>query len=419
MLTVEDNILLTRTGAGTPMGELLRRYWHPIAAASEFETTTIKQVRLLSEDLVLYRDLSGTYGLVARHCPHRRADLSYGFVEECGLRCSYHGWAFNERGDCISQPFEDTVKSNTRFRESVKVESYPVEEKAGLIFAYLGPQPAPLCPNWELFGYENGFKQIVFSDIPCNWMQCAENNIDPVHTEWLHRNWTMVQEGSEKRSATHLKIVIDEWEYGFGYRRMLVDQSEEDPYWTEGRLGLLPNIFCPGGTHFEYRVPVDDEHTLSVVWSYARVPTESEPYVQERIPHWYAPIKDPVTGRWITTHTINQDTVAWVGQGVLSDRQNEHLGRSDIGIQMFRNQLRADIEAVAEGRDPKGVVRDPAANNPIHWPDDRAKRLTAGYPRERLVGRRARNGLIGDDYFVFLAGQPEDVRKAYEEAMGI
>jgi 5,5'-dehydrodivanillate O-demethylase len=292
---------------------------------------------------------------------------------------------------------------------------------AGMLFAYLGPDPAPLLPYWELFDYKNGFAQIVFAPLDCNWLQAAENNIDPVHFEWLHNNWSARQAGKNDYYAPkHLKIAFDEWEYGFGYKRILENTDETSPVWTQPRLHLMPNIFMPGGTHFEYRVPVDDTHTLSVVWAWTRVPTEQEPYVQEKIPHWNAQITDPVTGRWISTHVINQDTIAWIGQGTLADRENEHLGRSDQGIVMLRNQLIADMEAVERGEDPKGVIRDPEQNKPARWPDNRRASLERGKPREEMLRSQNNNGLRNrDDYFQFYAGQPEDVRKAYEEAMGI
>src|SRR5580704_1401848 len=256
-LSTEDNIRLTQTGKGTPMGELLRRYWHPIGAATEFEDKSTKQVRLMGEDLVLYKDRSGTYGLMELHCPHRRADLSYGFVEEHGLRCSYHGWAFDEKGNCLSQPFEDTVNTNTRFRDAIKQQAYPVQEMAGMLFAYLGPDPAPLLPYWELFDYENGFAQIVLAPLDCNWLQAAENNVDPVHVEWLHRNWSAVQAGKTANAPTHLQIDFDTFDHGIAYKR-LVEGTEvtTDESWRQPRLSLLPNIFMPGGTHFEYRVPI-------------------------------------------------------------------------------------------------------------------------------------------------------------------
>ena len=201
MLDQDRSFQLMRVGAGTPMGELLRRYWHPVAAASEFEETHTKPLRLLGEDLVMYKDLSGTYGLLDRHCPHRRADLSYGYVEEHGLRCNYHGWLFAETGRCLAQPYEDAEDPSGKLRQTIRVKNYRVEEKAGLLWAYMGPEPAPLVPNYEPFLWPNCFKQIVFSEIPCNWFQCQENSIDPVHNEWMHQNWSVRLKGKTGPTA--------------------------------------------------------------------------------------------------------------------------------------------------------------------------------------------------------------------------
>ena len=143
MLEKERNEILMNVGAETPMGKLLRRYWMPIGAVSEFDDKATKPIKLMGEDLVLYKDKSDTFGLISRHCPHRRADLSYGYVEDCGLRCNYHGWVFNEKGKCIAQPFEDTVDTEQKLRSSVKIVNYPVEKKGGLVWAYLGPGPVP------------------------------------------------------------------------------------------------------------------------------------------------------------------------------------------------------------------------------------------------------------------------------------
>lgn len=426
MLDAESNKLLTEVGKGTPMGELLRRYWHPIAAVTEFESQDLKPVRLLGEDLVLFRSREGHYGLVQRQCAHRRADLSYGWVDEAGLRCSYHGWAYDVSGACVSQPFEDVTRGerNQRFRDSCRITAYPVREMAGLLFAYLGPLPSPELPRWELFDYRNGFAQIIFAEVPCNWLQAVENDLDPVHFEWLHANWSARQAGQRNfRAPTHLKIDVFEWEFGFGYRRILEDTTEADPVWSQPRLHLMPNIFMPGGEHLEYRVPVDDHRTLSVVWAWEAVPQDREPYVQTRIPHWYAPIQDPATGRWITTHIINQDTVAWVGQGVIADRTAERLASSDVGIVALRRRLRQDLEAVARGQDPSGVVRDPDKARLVRWPDNRRPLHERGLPRaewlRQLEGRRRRVGIGEDEYFIFYAGQPPEVRRAYEEAMGL
>ncbi|HYE92025.1 MAG TPA: Rieske 2Fe-2S domain-containing protein, partial [Terriglobales bacterium] len=296
MLSAEQNRALTEVGPGTPMGALLRRYWMPIAAVAELEETPTKAVRLLGEDLVLYRDKRGVYGLLDRHCAHRRADLSYGIVEECGLRCNYHGWMYDESGACLAQPFEEIARPEARFKDKVRVKAYRAEAKAGLVWAYLGPEPAPLVPTWEPFTWGNGFVQVVFAEVPCNWLQAQENSIDPVHFEWLHGNWSRALRGAGgPKPPTHLKIAFDEFEYGFTYRRMLEGQPEDSELWTIGRTCLWPNCLFTGA-HFEWRVPVDDTHMLSVGWFFDRVPIEMEPYKQDRIPYWYGPIKDPATG---------------------------------------------------------------------------------------------------------------------------
>jgi len=168
VLTPEKNRLLTEVKPGTPMGDYLRRYWMPIGGASEFDTNPIKAVRLLGEDLVLYRDRGGRFGLVDRHCPHRRADLSCGFVEERGIRCNYHGWLVDESGRCLEQPYDDIVNPKARAKERGATTAYPVREIAGLLFAYMGPAPVPELPIWEPFTWQNGFREVVTSEVPCN-----------------------------------------------------------------------------------------------------------------------------------------------------------------------------------------------------------------------------------------------------------
>ena len=130
------------------MGSLLRRYWMPIAAGAELQANPVKPVRILGEDLVLYRDRGGRLGLLDRHCAHRRVDLSYGYVEDCGLRCHYHGWLWDRSGACLEQPFEGVAHPEARFKDRVRIKAYRVEAKAGLLWAYLGPPPAPLVPTW-------------------------------------------------------------------------------------------------------------------------------------------------------------------------------------------------------------------------------------------------------------------------------
>ncbi|MDE2838095.1 MAG: Rieske 2Fe-2S domain-containing protein, partial [Chloroflexota bacterium] len=186
MLTAEMNDRLTKVGPGTPMGELMRRYWHPIAGSAQLNAENpTKEVRLLGEDLVLYRDASGTVGCIEPSCAHRKANLSYGIPEENGLRCAYHGWIFNEHGQCVDQPSEP---EGSKFKDKVRIKSYPVEELAGLVFVYMGPLPAPVLPKWDVLSWE-GHKDNWGTLLPCNWLQCQENSLDPLHFQWLHRYW--------------------------------------------------------------------------------------------------------------------------------------------------------------------------------------------------------------------------------------
>jgi 5,5'-dehydrodivanillate O-demethylase len=388
----------------------------PVAGASEFDANPIKPVRLLGEDLVLYRDGAGRYGLIDRHCPHRRADLSYGWVEEAGIRCSYHGWLMDAAGSCIEQPYEDIANPSGRAKARCTTKAYPVRELAGLLWAYLGPQPAPQLPVWEPFTWDNGFREVVLAEVPCNWFQCQENSCDPVHFEWMHDNWGQRLTGADANTAAkHLKLKFEEFEHGFIYKRVREGQSEEDRYWTVGRVALWPNGFYLG-SHFEWRVPVDDENTLSVAWFFMRVPKGREPYVQEKVPTWVSPIKD-ASGRWISSHVINQDIVAWAGQGVIADRTRENLRSSDIGITMMRQRFFNEMDAVKAGREPKGVMRDAAAAKCVALPNMMREINTEGialaeFQNHPLLRQRLKE-------FRHHAGQPAEVRRAFEQAMGI
>ena len=412
-----QNELLTRVGPGTPMGDVLRRHWFPVAGVTEFESQRVKAIRLMGEDLVLYRDLDDNFGLVERQCAHRRADLSYGFVEKCGLRCNYHGWTYDQTGQCVAMPFEDTVAPNARYKEKIRITAYPVRAHAGLLWAYMGPSPAPELPNWEPFGWANGFRQIVISELPCNWLQAQENSIDPVHFEWMHMNWGRRQEDEQAElGPRHMQIAFDEFEYGLVYRRIREDLSDKHSTWTVGRVCLWPNAFFLGD-HFEWRVPIDDENMLSIGWMFNRVPNEQEPYIQDKIPTWRGPITDPETGRWHSRHVMNQDFVAWVGQGTIADRTKEKLGLSDRGIQMLRKQLLNDIDAVARGQDPKGIIRDPEMAKRVELP-------TA--ERDLLINGASLEGFTNHPFFghhmhefLFQAGQPREVWEGFCAAMGI
>jgi 5,5'-dehydrodivanillate O-demethylase len=419
--TAAQNRRLTEVGPGTPMGDLLRRHWQPIAAEAEFSHRPAKAVRLLGEDWVLYRTTSGQFGLIEPHCLHRRAGLVNGYPEDDGIRCSYHGWKYDLDGRCIERPFEEVAAPTPR-RPALCAIAGRAEGRHGLVWAYLGPEPAPLIPTWEPFTYPNCFKQILFHIVECNWLQCQENAIDPVHFEWLHNNWRAGRSGHhEDYSPAHVELGFEEWEHGFVYRRLHTGEDKSSDSWTTGRLCIVPNLFAP--LHFEWRVPIDDHHTLSVVWVFDRVPAEREPYEQDVIPYWWGRTHDDA-GEPLTSHVLHQDILSWTGQGPLTDRTEEHLGRSDRGVMLLRRRLEADMAAVERGEDPSGLVRDPVRNECIAFPNDVRGQFLSGPSVEQIRQRgrqlhRALPALPPDDHFFLMAGQPEPVRHEWEYAMGL
>ena len=167
MLTVEQNEELTSVGPGTPMGELLRRYWYPIAFEQDFDSVLTKTVRLLGENWTLFKTpKSGRYGIVAEHCPHRRASLTYGVVHEDGIRCGYHGWKFDFDGQCVEQPAET---DNQNFRDRVQQKAGKAQTLAGMVWVYVGPDPTPELPRFDVFVMD-GIKDCGYTTLPCNWL---------------------------------------------------------------------------------------------------------------------------------------------------------------------------------------------------------------------------------------------------------
>src|SRR5581483_9433740 len=182
MLTREEQERLTQTGPGTPMGNLLRRYWHAIATVADLDKDPVRPVRLLSEDLVLFRTDGGVLGLIGERCAHRGISLAYGIPQENGLRCAYHGWTYNQQGQVVDMPFEPACLP-------LKIAAYPVQEMGGLIWAYLGPDPAPLLPRFEAYARDDIHRGVLIKELPCSWVQCMDNSMDPVHFEHLHGHY--------------------------------------------------------------------------------------------------------------------------------------------------------------------------------------------------------------------------------------
>ena len=377
MLTTAENQRLTQVGPGSPMGELFRRYWHPIAAAAELEQQPTKAIRLLGESLVLYKDRGGTLGLIQESCPHRRVSFLYGIPEQHGLRCPYHGWLFNEKGQCLEMPAE---APDSTFRNRVTAVAYPVQELGGLVFAYLGRDPVPLLPRWDLLVMENVYRHIGFSEVPCNWLQTMENSLDPVHLEHLHGTYfqymlereTGGKPTEDQRSFIdnfkrhHLKIGFDVFERGIVKRRVLEGETEESQGWRVGHPILFPNILRLGGglLEFQFRVPQDDTHTKNFWYACFDPGPDLQMPFQSSVPYHQVPRVD-ADGKLVTNFVDGQDMMVWSAPGELSDRTQERLAESDKGIILYRRLLNKQLERVAEGVDPMNVFRDPAQNQTI------------------------------------------------------
>jgi len=390
MLTVEQNIRITQTGADTPMGQLLRRYWHPLAPSAELnDETPTKEVRLMSEDLVLFRSTAGNVGLIEPSCPHRKANLSYGVPEPEGIRCAYHGWLFDATGACIDQPSEP---AGSRFKDKVKMKAYPVQEFAGLIWAYMGPLPAPILPKWDAFTWEDAWRDVYYCTLPCNWLQCQENSLDPVHFEWLHRYWggwvqnkrlpaeerAIWNAQTLPRGRHQVKVGFDRFEYGIIKRRLLEGESEQDEWWRIGHPIIFPNLLRVGEAHpteagwvhaFQMRVPIDDTHTLHIVHrTFLPRPGVTYPKQGPRDIPWEERAVFDDQGKPLNTWVVGQDQSAWITQGAVSDRSTEALGVTDMGIIMFRNLIEEQIRVVEQGGEPINVHR--VDKGPISLPQE-------------------------------------------------
>ncbi|MEO6164422.1 MAG: Rieske 2Fe-2S domain-containing protein [Candidatus Binatia bacterium] len=368
MLTHDENILLTQVGRGTPCGELLRRYWHPVAAAAELtDEKPIRAVKILGKELVVYRDKSGNYGLVGEHCPHRLASLAYGRIDEQGIRCPYHGWKFDGTGKCLEQPAEP---AGSTFKDRIKQVAYPVQYLGGLIYAYLGPTPAPLLPRWDVLVWEHGRRWIVKeSVIECNWLQPMENSVDPSHLFWLHGDTAHLAPRVKKYSERHEFL---RFEYGIKKRRTTLSLATGSKPEVDEHPLLFPSVlrhvapFNEGKSvrhNLQIRVPVDDHHTQVFRANFVPSETESSP-ADAPVPFRFTPLKT-APREYRMDMVSAQDSMAWETQGSLTDRATEHLGVGDEGVIELRKLLKEQIERVQQGFDPLGTIRDPAHNQLI------------------------------------------------------
>jgi len=366
MLAREENEMLTKVGPGTLAGELLRRYWHPIAVAKELSAENpTKFVRVFGEDLVLFRDRSGRLGLLADRCSHRGVSLVYGRVEERGIACAYHGWLYDTAGNCLECPAEP---ADSKFHLTVKHRAYPVQEHINLVWAYMGPAPAPMLTHYDTFFRKDGHRKIVVHPrLDCNWFQAMENSVDPAHLQILHQEFYGRGERtpvSTTRGFTDDVASFDFYltDHGIVKKRTYVNGTvDEHPL-------LFPTILRQGPSS-QLRTPIDDEHTLHIHVLFFPTEDGSEPEDSWDPGVVYAePCKDPPDKvhpftRYKVQHIIPQDHMAWETQGLIADRTRERLATSDKGVTMLRELMKREIAKVRRGEDPIGVERD--ANHPL------------------------------------------------------
>jgi 5,5'-dehydrodivanillate O-demethylase len=356
--------LLPQTSRDTLMGRLLRKFWHPVARSETLAPGKARPVRILGEDLTLYRGAGGKPHLVGGHCPHRRTLLHTGWVQGDRIRCMYHGWQFDGAGHCTERPAEkDTGPAG------FKIAGYPLHEYCGLIFAYLGEGAAPEfeLPRKDVFEQADALLFTRAETWPCNWFQQIENSMDAVHVSFVH-HWGEVGTFGQAVAATIPELEYLETDAGIRQIAVRSKTSRRVSDWTFpnnnhiSQPGLQPDD--PWIDVGIWMTPVDDTHTTRfVVYSIPSTTAEAD----ERITRYFADFGDynpadfhdelfdekKVPADRLMQLTSAQDYVAAVGQGPIADRANERLGKSDMGIAFMRRIFWRELEGIREGRPTK------------------------------------------------------------------
>ena len=359
---------LAEVGAGTPMGELLRRYWHPVGLTADASATP-KQLRVLGEDLILFRDGQGRPGLVLPNCAHRGTSLYYGKVEAQGIRCCYHGWLFDVQGHCLDQPCEP--RQGERSRGKVRQPWYPLEERYGLIWAYLGPPDRkPLLPRYECLEVLDEGEMLEADDssiggggptiIPCNWLQHYENLVDTFHVVILHSSFSgtqfvpemavMPQVTWDTQAHSVRAISLRPLPDGRTLRRISEAGLPTLRVIPSPKLGRFGRVESLG-----WVLPIDD-HSFRI-YVVGRVREAGE--LRRMRTRMNGKLWEEMTEA--EHQQYPNDVEAMVSQGVIARHSEEHLVTSDRGLILLRKLLRRQLDAVREGQDPAGIVRDPAA----------------------------------------------------------
>ncbi len=365
-----ENAELTHVEFGTPMGELLRRYWQPVALSEEL-TDLPRAIRILGEDLVVFRDGRGKAGVLDKHCAHRGTSLEYARIEPDGIRCCYHGWLYDTEGRCLQQPGEPPESTS---KDRVRQPWYPARESGGLVFAYMGPIALmPEFPAYDILHEEDtvltAYRNVSRGAVAeCNWLQIQENAMDPVHTAILHSSGgghftdlfkALPQLDFAETPTGMTYIRTSTLPNGFTYRRVQEvflpnARSVADPY-LPGDEARSEKARLIG-----WWVPVDNTRTVGFHIEALRVVDgEPVPSVLARAPEGRSSGTQAARRSYEDTQRDPDDQEAQVSQGPVAVHDLENLASTDRGVVMFRRLLKEAIEAVRRGEDPRGIVRDP------------------------------------------------------------
>lgn len=405
MLSREENEALTRVGPEDPAGAVLRHYWQPAALTAELDSPRpVVPVTLLGERLVLFRNDDGELGLVGRHCPHRGADLCFGRLEDNGLRCPFHGWHFDRGGQCVEQPGEPP---NSRMFENIRIKNYPVIEKNGIVFAYMGPGQPPALPALDCFVAPDSHVFAFKGLWACNWLQALEVGIDPAHASFLHRflededpaegygKQFRDRAGNTEIPMTRLlreyprpEIKVEDTEYGL--RLIALRHLEDGRTHVRVTNHIFPQAICiPMSNQMtitQWHVPIDD---VSCYW-YSMFISFDAPVNKElmreqrlrehRLPD-YAPRKNAANAYGFSPDEQRTQTYTGMGldinvhdqwavesMGAIQDRTQEHLATTDVGIIRYRRLLRAAMQRVAEGEEAALPMRGTSDLGKIQGP---------------------------------------------------
>ena len=380
MLPKEQNELLTRTAAGTPMGELMRRYWIPALLAEEIPQADCPpvRVRILSEKLVAYRDSKGRVGLLGEHCLHRGTSLFFGRNEECGIRCIYHGWKYDIEGNVLDTPAEP---AGSDFKSKLKHVAYPTVEAAGIVFAYLGPRDQmPLFPNYEWAQIPKEQTYVTKALMDCNYLQGLEGECDSSHLSFLHREFSA--SGRRQLFALDTAPLYETEETDFGVRLIATRNAGPDTQYVRVSSFVMPvSCWVPARNREAHiYVPADDEHAwrYDLGFLHDRKPTAEDWNRKTQIGPDYRKYRNLQNNylqdrqlQATTNYTgienfLNHDGCATETMGPIYDRSREHLGVSDKAVIAVRKYLINAVQEFQNGKEPPHIVRDPGSNRFPH-----------------------------------------------------